>query len=28
MFYKTAKGAEVGGIYMSVFHTCRGSRIF
>lgn len=23
MFYKTAKGAEVGDIYMSVIHTCR-----
>ena len=23
MFYKTAKGAEVGDIYMSIFHTCR-----
>ena len=23
MFYKTAKGAEVGDIYMSIIHTCR-----
>jgi hypothetical protein len=23
MFYKTASGAEVGDIYMSLIHTCR-----